>query len=358
MIGIIGGGGNVGQWATQALTRFSSAYIKVGGRNKEQFEKLARSLPDNAAVEFRQVDFKNIHSVKQFAEDCTIILNCAGPTYNHASELAEAVLNMGIGYVDVGYGKAMDQIFKRYGDKRILCKAGAIPGLSGVLPKYLAQQFEEIHQIEVYYCALGKFTKTAAADYLDGVFDNRMELPSKRREARRKLLPLSINEAYLYPYYDEECEHVERITKCNVSKWFMALEGECTHNFMNTAADSYKMDSDKAVEDLCLATYVDTLGRTEYAGFVIQISGETAGKHMIRTMQVKAPTAEYMTGTVAAASALLLDHTKELKIGGELGKIKEVNEFFSILDRIGQRLLISIVDKSIEDLTAVEEGEI
>ena len=97
MIGIIGGSGNVGQWATQALTRFSSAYIKVGGRNKEQFEKLARSLPDNAAVEFRQVDFKNIHSVKQFAEDCTIILNCAGPTYNHASELAEAVLNMGIG---------------------------------------------------------------------------------------------------------------------------------------------------------------------------------------------------------------------------------------------------------------------
>ena len=45
MIGIIGGSGNVGQWATQALTRFSSAYIKVGGRNKEQFEKLARSLP-------------------------------------------------------------------------------------------------------------------------------------------------------------------------------------------------------------------------------------------------------------------------------------------------------------------------
>jgi len=33
---------------------------------------------------------------------------------------------------------------------------------------------------------------------------------------------------------------------------------------------------------------------------------------MIRTMQVKAPTAEYMTGTVAAASALLLDNTKEL----------------------------------------------
>lgn len=30
MIGIIGGSGNVGQWATQALTRFSSAYIKVG----------------------------------------------------------------------------------------------------------------------------------------------------------------------------------------------------------------------------------------------------------------------------------------------------------------------------------------
>ena len=65
-----------------------------------------------------------------------------------------------------------------------------------------------------------------------------------------------------------------------------------------------------------------------------------------------------MTGTVAAASALLLDNTKELEIGGELGKIKEVNEFFSILDRIGQRLLISIADKSIEDLTAVEEGEI
>lgn len=358
MIGIIGGSGNVGQRATQALSRYSGTCIRVGGRHEEQFKNLASSLPDNAAVEFRQVDFKDIHSVKQFAEDCTIILNCSGPIYNHASELAEAILNLGIGYVDVGYGKAMNQIFERFGDKRILCKAGAIPGLSGFLPKYLAQQFGEVSQIEVYYCALGKFTKTAAADYLDGVFGSRRELPSKRREARKKLLPLSVNEAYLYPYYDEECENVERITKCNVSKWFMALEGECTNKFMVTAADNYKADYDKAVEDLCLAAYVDTLGRTEYAGFVIQISGKTAGKHIIRTLQVKAPTAEYMTGTVAAASTLLLNNKRELEVGGELGKIKEVNEFFAILGKIGQELQVSMESKSIEDLTAFEEGEI
>lgn len=109
--------------------------------------------------------FQNIHSVKHLLR-IAIILNCAGPGSiimhpNWKSSGIEQELGM-----DVGYGKVDDQIFKRYGDKRILCKAGAIPGLSGrVKPKYLAQQFEEIHQIEAYYCALGKFTKTAAADY-------------------------------------------------------------------------------------------------------------------------------------------------------------------------------------------------
>lgn len=358
MIGIIGGSGNVGQWATQALLRDSGTGIRVGGRHEEKFNNLTDLLSDHAAAEFRRVDFRDSNSVKQFAGDCTVILNCSGPAYHHASELAEVILNMGIGYVDVGYGKDMDYIYEKYGDDRILCKAGAIPGLSGVLPKYLAQRFEAVSQIEVYYCALGKFTKTAAADYLDGVFGSRAELPSKRRAVSRKLLPLSVNETYLYPYYDEECEHVERITKCHASRWFMALEGECTNQFMSMAADKYKTDFDKAVEELCMATYVDTLGRTEYAGFVIQISGAAAGKRMIRTLQVKAPTAEYLTGTAAAASALLLNNKRNMEVGGELGKINEVNEFFEIWERIGPKLQISMEAKAIEELTAVEEGEI
>ena len=358
MIGIIGGSGNVGQWATRILSHYSTTDIKVGGRNKKKFEDLANLLSDNAHVEFKQVDFRDICSVKNFAENCTIILNCAGPTYNHASGLAEVILNMGIGYVDVGYGKRMDEINGSFRERRILYKAGSIPGLSGILPRYLAQQFEEVSQMEIYYCALGKFTKTAASDYLNGIFDGIEELPVKRREARRKLLPLSMNETYLYPYYDEECKYVEQYIKCSGSKWFMALEGESINKFMSMAFDNYKMDFDKAVDNLCLATYVDTLGRTEYAGFVIQISGVSKGKHITRTLQVKAPNAEYMTGTVAAASVLLMENKGELKFGGDMGRIAEVNDFIEILKRVGDRLQISVGTKSIEDLVVVEEGEI
>lgn len=358
MIGIIGGYGNVGQWAARALLRYADKRIRVGGRNEERFRTWANTLSDSGTVEFMHVDFRDINSVKQFAEGCTIILNCSGPTYSCSSKLAEVILSMGIGYVDAGYDRAMSRIYEKFGDGKVLCKAGAIPGLSGLLPMYLAQQFDKVNQIEVYYCALGKFTKTAATDYLNGIFGNRTKVPLKRREEKRKLLPFSAEEAYLYPYYDEECEHVQQITKCDMSRWFMALAGECTNKFMFTAVDSYKADPDKAVKDLCMAAYVDTLGRSEYAGFVIQISGEAAGKQIIRTLLVKAPTAEYMTGIAAAASVILLNDKKELDVGGEPGKIKDVREFFEIFRRIGRELQINIQAESIEDLMAVEEGEI
>lgn len=358
MIGIIGGCGNVGRWATYVLSQYYRLCIRVGGRNSEHFKTIEKSLIHNHDIKFKAIDVMDINSVQAFAKDCTIILNCSGPTYNYASKLAEVILSMGIGYVDVGYSKDMQNIYEKFGDKKIICKAGAIPGLSGVLPQYLAQKFTKVKQLDVYYRALGKFTQTAAADYLAGAISGSIGLPLFHRAIERKILPLSINESYIYQYYDSECEYVDRQIKCEASRWFMAVDGECTNKLLSMNKGISKSDIAKVAQELCVASYVDTLGRTEYASFIIQISGENADKHFINTLLMMAPSAEYVAGVVAASSVILLKNKGKLINGGELYKIKELTSFIDIMLKIGQNIQINILDKSIDELIANEEGEI
>lgn len=63
-----------------------------------------------------------------------------------------------------------------------------------------------------------------------------------------------------------------------------------------------------------------------------------------------------MTGTVAAASALCWIIQRSWK-SRELGKIKEVNESFSILDRLDKRLIHGKINQY-DFNSQVEEGEI
>lgn len=357
MIGIIGGYGSVGQWAVKSLAEHMEDMIRVGGRSKAGYEMCAERNQLNH-TEFARVDFTDLDSVRQFAKGCRLILNCAGPTFGRSLKAADAVLSMGSYFVDVGFDNHMDELFKQYNNRNLLCKAGAIPGLSGLLPRYLAKTLRQADKVEVYYSALGKFSKTASEDYLNGIFRNGRAIPGRRREAERKFLPLSHQESYLYPYYDSECDYVSRSLQPAGCKWFMALEGESTNMFMSNAGEIYGKNQESAIESLCDTSYADTLGRNEYAGFLVQATGIGRDREMSRTLYLKAPSPEYLTGTAAAAAVLLTDQYQGLTGGSELSMIQDVDGYLDILKEIGTAIEIRIETGTIADLLIQEEGEI
>lgn len=357
MIGIIGGYGSVGQWAAKSLTEHMEDMIRVGGRNKAVYAMCAERH-QLIHTEFARVDFTDLDSVRQFAKGCRLILNCAGPAFGRSLKVADTILNMGSCYVDVGFDNHMDELFKQYDNRNLLCKAGAIPGLSGLLPRYLAERVQQADQVEVYYSALGKFSKTASEDYLNGIFGNGTAVTGKRKEAERKLLPLSSQESYLYPYYDSECDYVSQSIQPAGCKWFMTLEGESTNMFMSNAAELYVRNKERAIEGLRDASYADTLGKNEYAGFAVQVSGTVSDMDICQTLYLKAPSPEYLTGTAAAAAVLLTDKYCGLTGGSELSMIQDVEGYLEILKEIGKAIEIRIETGTIADLLIQEEGEI
>jgi len=357
MIGIIGGYGSVGRWAVKSLSKHMDEIIKVGGRSKTAYE-MCVERHQLKHTEFAKVDFADLNSVRQFAKGCRLILNCAGPTFGRSLKVADTVLGLGSCYVDVGFDNHMDELFKRYNNRNLLCKAGAIPGLSGLLPRYLANKLGQAEQVVVYYSALGKFSKTASEDYLNGIFGSGIAVTGKRKEVERKLLPLSSQESYLYPYYDSECDYVSRSLQPASCKWFMALEGESSNMFMSNAGELYLQNQERAIAGLCDASYADTLSNSEYAGFVVQTSGIGNGMDMCQTLYLKAPSPEYLTGTATAAAVLLTDKYCGLTGGSELSMIQDVEGYLEILKEIGTAIEIRIETGTIADLLIQEEGEI
>lgn len=356
MIGIIGGYGNIGQWAATLLYENLQESIKIGGRSREKFDSFIKinKLP-KAQYQYADIDDKK--SIQEFASGCTSVLNCAGPTYDKSSGLGQIMRSMNIKYADVGYA-SKQQTDMENNQSNILCKAGAIPGLSGLLPRYLAMKFDKVFSMEFYYQALGRFTKTAAEDYLKGIFINTKGEMPRKRECETRLLPLSSTAVNLYPYYDGESDYVRRKLSLDTGQWFMALEGECTKNFMNRMGALLTGNKGKIIEELCNATYIDTLGRKDYAGFVIQMKGEKDGKQKVKTLLLKGDSPEYLTGAVAASAVIAMERMTINTETGELYSMDKVQEFMQILEKIGQGIQIHIENKSIEELLVTEEGEI
>ena len=166
MIGILGAYGAVGIWATRFIRNNSDYRLRIGGRNIEKAPSELRSEWNDA--EWTKVDVSNKKSVEQFMDGCEIILDCAKLSEAQTvlmDEIAEAkntpILHLGI----EGFKRKESEVSIIYG-------AGCIPGLSGLIPQYLAQRFDHVKSLEFYYGGLGAFSYTAANDFIDSLHND------------------------------------------------------------------------------------------------------------------------------------------------------------------------------------------
>lgn len=136
-IGIIGARGVVGQTVAQYLEQ------------RYRVLKGGRTIP-KAAETWQQVDIYQADSLKAFCDRCEVIVNAAGPTYQIEDRIAKMAALCGAKYVDVFGGGKLERLLTPTKGKNII-GAGCVPGLSGILLRYLAEHMDPKDHLRIFH---------------------------------------------------------------------------------------------------------------------------------------------------------------------------------------------------------------
>ncbi len=316
MIGILGAYGAVGIWATRFIRNNSDYRLRIGGRNIEKAPSELRSEWSDA--EWVKVDVSDKESVERFMDGCEIVLDCAKLSESQTTQMDEIaenkkvpILHLGI----AGFRRKDSGVAIAYG-------AGCIPGLSGLIPQYLAKKFDHVNSLEFYYGGLGAFSYTAANDFIDSLHNSNNRtmvywkngeilpfVPSSNDYSEDLKSVISINK--MFPFFDGEAEAVTRKMNLDEARFHMCLSGQRMIEIMNSARHQYKQNPDETIKKLCTASKLDTFGIKENTFYLCVMEGEKNGVPAKFKMTVSGLGPSPMTGVSAGAATLCFAKEKK-----------------------------------------------
>lgn len=355
MIGIIGGYGNIGIEAADIIKTNSSEMIRVAGRNISKVSQRAKEL--FASDKWFQIKESSSNEWKDFIKGCRLVL-CSAELGNETVECINRIageLDCPIVYLGIN-------LPKQEAEGKFIYGAGSIPGLSGIIPQYLAQDFDSVASIDFYYGAKGTFTYTAAKDYMDGVFNNSNRsmvmwkygklLPYVPAEVEKTNMYIcnEIENMRCFPYFDDESEYLCQKYGLSEGRWHMCISGENTLKVLERARYDYQVNKDKTLRNICRASKLDCFGTTGITKFVCSIAGMVSNEVIEKSLLLTSSNPSRLTGSVAAATVLTI-----LEMGMERGSFllskSKINlEVMKKLLNIGTEIRVSIRDNIGKDI--------
>ena len=204
LIGIIGGYGAVGRAAARRLQKWRVGALRLGGRHPERAAAFAAEELGGQA-EVLGVDYRSDAELAAFCSGCRLVLNCAGPSYRILDRIARAAFAAGADYVDsYGDDPTHERLAPGFPQPRTaILSAGVMPGMAGLLPRWLAARgFERVSRLLGYVGGLERVTPAAAADYLLSLGSGYGESLAGWRDGRpasKVLAPLSASGVAVLP---------------------------------------------------------------------------------------------------------------------------------------------------------------
>ncbi|TCN50895.1 saccharopine dehydrogenase-like protein [Rhodococcus sp. SMB37] len=166
VIGLIGGSGTVGRTAALRMSAAGLGSLRIGGRNLDAAAAVAAECVGEA--EPVRLDLADEANLEEFCCGCSIVVNCAGPSYLVLDSVARTAFSVGADYIDIGGELPAADALRAADtarDRTAIFSAGAMPGLSGLLPRLIAQD-RPLRRLETYVGGVARFTELSAADGL------------------------------------------------------------------------------------------------------------------------------------------------------------------------------------------------
>ncbi|ANN15488.1 hypothetical protein SD37_07345 [Amycolatopsis orientalis] len=257
MIGVLGATGDVGRHAVGFLERLGIGPVRAAG----------------SAV----ADFRDPASLDRFASGCEVLVNCAGPAHAIGDRVAEAARRAGAHYVDASGDEPVDV----HSGRTALLSAGLQPGLTAVLPRWLARD-AEVHGLKVWLGVSDLFSRSAAEDYLHAAAAGHGEALAAWRGERRSraltretgvTLPFFPEPVTLLPYFTPEAERLARALRVAEGDWYTVLAGDHVGRAFDRV---HGIGREEAVADLCRASRLDLADRAPRVVLIAEADGRTA----------------------------------------------------------------------------------
>ncbi|TDE56532.1 hypothetical protein E1295_10215 [Nonomuraea mesophila] len=315
MIGVAGVTGTVGRRAVSVLAGLGAGPLRLGGRRPAELERIAATLPD-ASV--HRLDLDDPESMDRFCSGCHTVLNCAGPSYLILDALARAALRGGADYVDVSGDEPVHERLSVLGlaSRRAVLSAGVLPGLSGLIPRWMAAGFDRVDALTTYIGGLERCSPGSATDMilsmrgdsgdhygqaLAGWRNGKIEV-GVLRPVTDVELPFFPDRVTLQPFFGGESERLaSAIGAASMDFWNVFAGDRLLSAFTGMRGRPPWTDEEMeaAVAELTRAADLDMFGRLPYYALLFRMAGDVAGRHSVRTVALRTEEAYRLIAVVA-----------------------------------------------------------
>jgi len=367
IVGIVGATGTVGTALAEQLHASGRVRPVLGGRDRGKLDVLARRL----GAQTQLVEVESARSLAEFCGACPIVVNCAGPWSSVGERVALASLATGSHYVDVS-AQAFQFVAVQREDLatrglRFIAAAGSVPGLSGLLPRYVAESAPgRLGSLRVFLGGFERFSPAAAADFLGGMGPDHGAPFAALRDGRvvqRTLdridgldLPY-LGQGIAYPYLSRELVAVALRLGIRRLEAFHVFPGHHTVAALSTLGHARPSEttSPAAIRALIEAADLDMAGKRPVQ--LLLLDGESTdvrGETRQLRLFVKADDGYALTATMAqcAVDAILAGGVPEGL--HDAATVLNVDDVIARLDRIATISLAHVQPGA----SFVEEGTV
>lgn len=226
-VGVIGCGGVVGKKICDYLK--SEHILIIGGQ---------RSEPDynDFGDDFiwKKLDINIENQIREFVNECELIVNCAGTAYINAKKIASIVGELGKVYIDVSDALAFDEktVLELESKGAFYIAAGYYPGITGALLNKVINEFELVEDVVAYSGGNELFSVFSCLDIimsgespmcLNGCYIENAKPVKENLELEKTYDETVKREIYKKLFISNEIYSVIReypITKINKLKWY------------------------------------------------------------------------------------------------------------------------------------------
>lgn len=316
LIGVLGCGGAVGSVASNFLQQT----YRIRGGQRHPPEKSS----EKNSFEWMKMDLYNSESLSDFCAGCDVILNCAGPSYRIGDRVALAANEAGASYVDVFGADPLEQsLSEKIHDigGLFVISAGAFPGLSGVLPRWLfSQGFETIDSIYAFAGGREHCSINAGADLLlssvagfgiPEAYWNNSSVARYSEYFPKEIQLRGFGEVYVQPFLHTETIRLAKQLKLNQAHWYnVIVDKQIYDTFLKCCArmsvDGSNAVLEKSVSELVNVASVVSTGRTHWYNMMVDVQGTKQEKIIKKRAILRSSSSYQLSGVVAASTVQIV----------------------------------------------------
>jgi Saccharopine dehydrogenase NADP binding domain len=308
LIGVLGAGGAVGQPLARVLRADPATRLRLGRRSGEW----PRATTDRD--QHVRLDVTCPEQLAAFCAGCDVVVNCVGGTVAGRLAVAGAALAAGADYVDAGGDESLrrqlDPVAVRY-RRRAVVGAGVLPGLSGLIPRWLAGAgagagLTGPRVLSGYVATWDRMSAASAVEFLAALQGGER---AGARPQQHEDLPFFPGAVTTFAHVNDEVERIAARIGIEQVRWYQVLAtGGRTLSTLARLQQQVRAGTSPATlaPELIAAVDLDMFGRPAAQQMLVQLEGYRAGRPGARSVLLRAGSTYALSASVAAITVAAL----------------------------------------------------